>query len=123
MGIYRKLLPRTKKRGVFYLSLENRSLNRLASYDEYPPVAFDLSEQLQPVIGQSPHSINQSGCILTNNAKTGENDRLQLAAVVISMANAMLATLFISIAYAMLATLAKEDKSLLIACFYRYPRI
>src|SRR4029434_5103876 len=33
MVIYRKLLPRTKKRGVFYLSLEIS----LASYDEYPP--------------------------------------------------------------------------------------
>src|SRR4029434_238937 len=37
MVIYRKLLPRTKKRGVFYLSLKISSLNRLASYDEYPP--------------------------------------------------------------------------------------
>src|SRR4029434_10862389 len=38
MVIYRKLLPRTKKRGVFYLSLKkNCSLNRLASCDEYPP--------------------------------------------------------------------------------------
>src|SRR4029434_1496949 len=37
MVIYQKLLPRTKKRGVFYLSLEISSLNRLASYDEYPP--------------------------------------------------------------------------------------
>src|SRR4029434_7200380 len=37
MVIYRKLLPRTKKRGVFYLSLKICSLNRLASYDEYPP--------------------------------------------------------------------------------------
>src|SRR4029434_10421701 len=37
MVIYQKLLPRTKKRGVFYLSLKIRSLNRLASYDEYPP--------------------------------------------------------------------------------------
>src|SRR4029434_8778690 len=27
-----------KKRGVFYLSLKICSLNRLASYDEYPPV-------------------------------------------------------------------------------------
>src|SRR4029434_9293151 len=41
----------------------------------------------------------------------------------ISMANDMLATLSISMAYAMLATLAREDKSLLIACFYRHPRI
>ena len=41
----------------------------------------------------------------------------------ISMANAMLAPLSISMVYAMLATLAKEDKSLLIACFYRHPRI
>src|SRR4029434_11061913 len=38
MVIYQKLLPRTKKRGVFYLSLKISSLNRLASYDEYPPV-------------------------------------------------------------------------------------
>src|SRR4029434_6188494 len=30
-------LPRTKKRGVFYLRLKISSLNRLASYDEYPP--------------------------------------------------------------------------------------
>src|SRR4029434_1383000 len=37
MVIYQKLLPRTKKRGVFYLSLKISSLNRLASYDEYPP--------------------------------------------------------------------------------------
>ena len=37
MVIYRKLLPQTKKRGVFYLSLKISSLNRLASYDEYPP--------------------------------------------------------------------------------------
>src|SRR4029434_10130273 len=37
MVIYRKLLPPTKKRGVFYLSLKISSLNRLASYDEYPP--------------------------------------------------------------------------------------
>ena len=37
MVIYRKLLPRTKERGVFYLSLKISSLNRLASYDEYPP--------------------------------------------------------------------------------------
>src|SRR4029434_8980891 len=37
MGIYQKLLPRTKKRGVFYLSLKISSLNCLASYDEYPP--------------------------------------------------------------------------------------
>ena len=40
-----------------------------------------------------------------------------IATQFISMANAMLATLSISMAYAMLATLAKEDKSLLIACF------
>ena len=38
MVIYQKLLPQTKKRGVFYLSLKISSLNRLASYDEYPPV-------------------------------------------------------------------------------------
>src|SRR4029434_9073909 len=37
MVIYQKLLPRTKKRGVFYLNLKISSLNRLASYDEYPP--------------------------------------------------------------------------------------
>src|SRR4029434_8558683 len=37
MVIYQKLLPRTKKRAVFYLSLKISSLNRLASYDEYPP--------------------------------------------------------------------------------------
>src|SRR4029434_1357467 len=37
MVIYQKLLPRTKKRGVFYLSLKISSLHRLASYDEYPP--------------------------------------------------------------------------------------
>ena len=37
MVIYQKLLPRTKKRGVFYLSLKISSLNRLASYDEYAP--------------------------------------------------------------------------------------
>src|SRR4029434_9243520 len=37
MVIYQKLLPRTKKRGVFYLSLKISSLNRLASYNEYPP--------------------------------------------------------------------------------------
>src|SRR4029434_3547472 len=37
MVIYRKLLPRTKKKDVFYLSLKISSLNRLASYDEYPP--------------------------------------------------------------------------------------
>src|SRR4029434_310196 len=37
MVIYQKLLPRTKKRGVFYFSLKISSLNRLASYDEYPP--------------------------------------------------------------------------------------
>src|SRR4029434_10794163 len=37
MVIYQKLLPRTKKRGVFYLSLKISSLNRLASYDDYPP--------------------------------------------------------------------------------------
>src|SRR4029434_6383789 len=37
MVIYQKLLPRTKKRGVFYLSLKISLLNRLASYDEYPP--------------------------------------------------------------------------------------
>src|SRR4029434_5225732 len=37
MVIYQKLLPRIKKRGVFYLSLKISSLNRLASYDEYPP--------------------------------------------------------------------------------------
>src|SRR4029434_8406836 len=37
MVIYQKLLPRTKKRGVFYLSLKISSLNRLASYDVYPP--------------------------------------------------------------------------------------
>src|SRR4029434_828514 len=36
MVIYQKLLPRTKKRGVFYFSLKISSLNRLASYDEYP---------------------------------------------------------------------------------------
>src|SRR4029434_6915861 len=35
--IYQKFLPRTKKRGVFYFSLKISSLNRLASYDEYPP--------------------------------------------------------------------------------------
>src|SRR4029434_2673732 len=41
MVIYQKLLPRTKKRGVFfYLSLKISSLNRLASYDEYPPVVL-----------------------------------------------------------------------------------
>ena len=39
MVIYQKLLPRTKKRGVSYLSLKISSLNRLASYDEYPPVS------------------------------------------------------------------------------------
>src|SRR4029434_4232671 len=39
MVIHQKLLPRTKKRGVFYLSLKICSLNRLASYDEYPPDA------------------------------------------------------------------------------------
>ena len=66
------------------------------------PVAFDLSQ---------------------NNDRPGENGRLQLATLVISIANAMLATLLISMAYAMLATLAKEDTSLLIACFYRHPRI
>src|SRR4029434_5425493 len=38
MVIYRKLLPRTKKKGVFYLSLKICSLKLLASYDEYPPV-------------------------------------------------------------------------------------
>src|SRR4029434_5681502 len=38
MVIYQKLLPRTKKKGVFYLSLKICLLNRLASYDEYPPV-------------------------------------------------------------------------------------
>src|SRR4029434_519618 len=37
MVIYQKLLPQTKKRGVFDLSLKISSLNRLASYDEYPP--------------------------------------------------------------------------------------
>src|SRR4029434_11095743 len=37
MVIYQKLLPRTKKRGVFYLNLKISSLNRLVSYDEYPP--------------------------------------------------------------------------------------
>src|SRR4029434_6819832 len=37
MVIYQKLLPQTKKRGVFYLSLKICLLNRLASYDEYPP--------------------------------------------------------------------------------------
>src|SRR4029434_3904621 len=37
MVIHQKLLPRTKKRGVFYPSLKISSLNRLASYDEYPP--------------------------------------------------------------------------------------
>src|SRR4029434_3556333 len=37
MVIYQKLLPRTEKRGVFYLSAKISSLNRLASYDEYPP--------------------------------------------------------------------------------------
>src|SRR4029434_10149695 len=36
MMIYQKLLPRTKK-GVFYLSLKISLLNRLASYDKYPP--------------------------------------------------------------------------------------
>src|SRR4029434_4473652 len=36
MVIHQKLLPRTKKRGVFYLSLKISSLNRLASYDAYP---------------------------------------------------------------------------------------
>src|SRR4029434_5119900 len=40
MVIYQKLLPQTKKRGVFYLSLKMSSLNRLASYDEYPPDLF-----------------------------------------------------------------------------------
>src|SRR4029434_6970583 len=35
MVIYQKLLPRTKRRGVFYLSLKISSLNRLASYDKY----------------------------------------------------------------------------------------
>src|SRR4029434_3292876 len=40
MVIYQKLLPRPKKRGVFYLSLKISSLNRLASYDEYPPGMF-----------------------------------------------------------------------------------
>src|SRR4029434_10300349 len=40
MVIYQKLLPRTKKRGVFYLSLKISLLNRLASYDEYPPWWF-----------------------------------------------------------------------------------
>src|SRR4029434_6408169 len=40
MVIYQKLLPRTKKRGVFYLSLKISSLNRLASYDEYPPGVY-----------------------------------------------------------------------------------
>src|SRR4029434_11108936 len=46
MVIYRKLLPRTKKRGVFYRSLKISLLNRLASYDEYPPelpVALDVN--------------------------------------------------------------------------------
>src|SRR4029434_2527141 len=37
MVIYQKLLPRTKKRGVFYLNLKISLLNRLASDDEYPP--------------------------------------------------------------------------------------
>src|SRR4029434_8998535 len=37
MVIYQKLLPRTKKRRFFYLSLKISSLNSLASYDEYPP--------------------------------------------------------------------------------------
>src|SRR4029434_9171760 len=41
MVIYQKLLPRTKKRGVFYLSLKISLLNRLASYDEYPPGVHD----------------------------------------------------------------------------------
>ena len=41
MVIYQKFLPRTKKRGVFYLSLKISSLNRLASYDEYPPGVWE----------------------------------------------------------------------------------
>ena len=41
MVIHQKLLPRTKKRDV-YLSLKICSLNRLVSYDEYPPGALTV---------------------------------------------------------------------------------
>ena len=41
MVIYRKLLPRTKRKAVFYLSLKISSLHRLASYDEYPPIVCE----------------------------------------------------------------------------------
>src|SRR4029434_362427 len=58
MVIYQKLLPRTKKRGVFYLSLKISSLNRLASYDEYPPDEYPqiqfLSKHQRPIQNSNP---------------------------------------------------------------------
>src|SRR4029434_4638848 len=55
MVIYQKLLPRTKKRGVFYLSLQISLLNRLASYDEYPPVITCDYLQVPDTFKNWPH--------------------------------------------------------------------
>ena len=55
MVIYQKLLPRTKKRGVFYLSLKISSLNCLASYDEYPPgVCVNIATTMS--VGKHPNN-------------------------------------------------------------------
>src|SRR4029434_3109409 len=64
MVIYQKLLPRTKKRGVFYLSLKISSLNRLASYDEYPPGGLHLCVYLA---AWRPHL--QHLCIYSGDSK------------------------------------------------------
>src|SRR4029434_10851971 len=57
MVIYQKLLPRTKKRGVFYLSLKISSLNRLASYDEYPHVVICSLILCCVCLPMSPHVV------------------------------------------------------------------
>src|SRR4029434_2691319 len=69
MVIYQKLLPRTTKRGVFYLSLKISSLHRLASYDEYVSGSYKWLSVVCTVV---------TGCEFLNQTKVGLLLRMQV---------------------------------------------